>query len=147
VARHFLRSAIELNPDWEICGEAENGAVALEMVRKFHPDVVILDLHMPVMGGLEAAPQIVKIAPNTVLLMFTLYSNQQLSQIAKAAGINRVFSKSDGSAAILASLQDLSVIGRATDTTIPHTFCANDRDIDVCRRSWPIPVRGRKSDV
>jgi DNA-binding NarL/FixJ family response regulator len=110
VVRQSLRSAIELNPDWEVCGEAENGAVALEMVRKFYPDVVILDLHMPVMDGLEAAPQIVKIAPNTVLLMFTLNSSQQLSQIAKTAGIHRVLSKSDGSAAILASLQEVSLI-------------------------------------
>jgi PleD family two-component response regulator len=102
------------------------------MVGKFHPDVVILDLHMPVMGGLEAAPQIARIAPNTVLLMFTLYSNQQLSQIAKAAGINRVFSKSDGSAGYSLPCKRFPSSGRGTDTTMPHTlFCSSDRDIDA----------------
>ena len=63
MVRYYLRRAIELNREWKVCGEAENGAVALEMVGQSHPDVVIVDLEMPVMGGLEAARRITEIAP------------------------------------------------------------------------------------
>ncbi len=63
LVRHALRSCIEQTRDWEVCGEAENGKVAVEQVRELHPDVVILDLQMPVMDGLEAAGQINQLAP------------------------------------------------------------------------------------
>lgn len=56
--RHSLRCCIEQNPNWRVCGKAENGKVAVEKVTGLHPDIVILDLAMPVMNGFEAARQI-----------------------------------------------------------------------------------------
>ena len=53
--RHSLRSCLEQDPEWRVCGEAEDGKVAVEKVEELHPDVVILDLQMPVMDGLAAA--------------------------------------------------------------------------------------------
>ena len=93
--RHTLRSCIEQSSDWKICGEAENGKVAVEKVKKLHPDVVILDLQMPVMNGLEAARQINRMAPETTMVMFTLHDCEQLSRDAHAAGIKDVVSKCD----------------------------------------------------
>ena len=58
LVRHSLRACIEENSDWQVCGEAENGQVAVEKVRELKPDVVILDLQMPVMDGLEATQKI-----------------------------------------------------------------------------------------
>ena len=55
--RASLRSWIAKNSAWEVCGEAENGQIAVEKVEELHPDVVILDFQMPVMNGLEAAPR------------------------------------------------------------------------------------------
>ncbi len=63
VIRHALRSCIEQTTAWQVCGEAENGKIAVEKVKTLHPDVVILDLQMPVMDGLEAAGQIYQLAP------------------------------------------------------------------------------------
>ncbi len=94
--RRSLRLRIESDTDWEICGEAENGKVAVEKVRELHPDVVILDLSMPVMNGLDAARLIKSIAPQTVILMFTLHSFPQLLDEARKAGVSTVVSKSDG---------------------------------------------------
>ncbi len=106
--RHSIRSCIEQNSDWEVCGEAENGNVAVEKVRELHPDVVILDFSMPGMNGLEAARQITRIAPHTAMLMLTLYNYEQLSNDAHAAGIKDVLSKSDEVADhLLASLQNV----------------------------------------
>jgi DNA-binding NarL/FixJ family response regulator len=93
--RRSLRFCIEEETSWEICGEAENGKVAVEMVRELHPDVVLLDLSMPVMNGLEAARQIGAIAPQVQILMFTLHAYPQLVEDARNAGIRDVISKSE----------------------------------------------------
>jgi DNA-binding NarL/FixJ family response regulator len=106
--RLLVRRCIEANTEWNICGEAENGMVAVEKVIELHPDVVILDLQMPVMDGLEAARQITRIAPNTVLLMFTMHKSKHLLEAAKAAGIREVVSKSDSvTEHLLASLRNM----------------------------------------
>ncbi len=95
IIRHTLRSCIEQNSDWEVCGEAENGSIAVEKVKELHPDVVILDLQMPVMNGFEAADQISRLAPCTAIVMLTLHECEQVSQNAHAVGIQDVLSKSD----------------------------------------------------
>jgi DNA-binding NarL/FixJ family response regulator len=108
--RHSLRQCIEQNSDWQVCGEAENGEVAVEKVKKLHPDMVILDLQMPVMNGLEAARQISVIAPNTGMVMLTLHNCEQLWKDAKYAGISSVLSKSDAlTDDLIASLKAFAV--------------------------------------
>jgi DNA-binding NarL/FixJ family response regulator len=94
--RHSVRACIERSTAWEVCGEAENGEVAIEKVRQLHPDVVILDWQMPVMNGLEAAREITRIAPSTSMLMLTLHDSGQLTVDAHAVGITEVLSKTDG---------------------------------------------------
>jgi DNA-binding NarL/FixJ family response regulator len=110
LVRHSVRSCIEQNADWIVCGEAENGQIAVQKVKELRPDVVILDLAMPVMNGLEAARQIRVLAPNTAMLMLTMHTCGQLLIDAHAAGIRDVVSKSDGLAdQLVASLTDICV--------------------------------------
>jgi DNA-binding NarL/FixJ family response regulator len=92
--RHSLRSYIEAQTDWRICGEAENGKVAVEMTQTLSPDVVILDLSMPVMNGLDAAREIRRIAPKVYVLMYTLNVYPRLLEDANKVGIKDVLSKS-----------------------------------------------------
>jgi two-component system chemotaxis response regulator CheY len=66
--RRSMGLVLEQEGDWTICGEAENGKVAIDRVRELRPNVVILDLSMPVMNGLEAARVIKTIAPGTRIL-------------------------------------------------------------------------------
>lgn len=109
IIRHSIRACIEHNTDWEVCGEAENGQVAIEKVRALHPDVVTLDWQMPVMNGLEAAREISRIDPFATLLMITLHENRLLTQEARAAGIKEVLSKTDGvSEHLIASLESVA---------------------------------------
>jgi DNA-binding NarL/FixJ family response regulator len=93
--RSLLRTCIEKDPDWEVCGDAENGKEAVSKVSELNPDVVILDLQMPVMNGLEAARRIHAMSPQTAMLMFTIHSSPQLLEEARAAGIRDVISKTD----------------------------------------------------
>jgi len=107
--RRSLRCWIEQESDWQVCGEAENGELAVDKVKELHPDIVILDLQMPVMNGLEAARQITLLAPGTAIVMFTMYTGGQLLKDARAAGITDVVSKSDRlEDHLLASLKKVS---------------------------------------
>ena len=93
--RHLLRFFIEHNTDWQVCGEAENGLIAVERVAELAPHAVILDLSMPVMNGLDAAREITRIAPNVQMVMFSMHVSDQLRKDAQAVGIKEVISKSD----------------------------------------------------
>ncbi len=62
--REALRSFIQSKTDWQVCGEAEDGEAAVALTQRLHPDLLVLDLSMPVMNGFEAARKIVRIAPS-----------------------------------------------------------------------------------
>jgi DNA-binding NarL/FixJ family response regulator len=105
--RRSLRSLIEVSTEGKICGEAENGAVAIEQAATLRPDVIILDLGMPVLNGLEAARQISVNLPHAALLMFTMHANEHLVKAAQKVGIRRVFSKSDGAEDLIEAITSL----------------------------------------
>ncbi len=106
--RRVLRSTIEKDSEWEVCGEAENGKIAVEKVKELHPVVVFLDLQMPVMNGLEAARQINAIAPKTEMLMYTMHNSEQVQKDAHSAVIKQVVSKTDAPAAKLLTFLKLA---------------------------------------
>jgi DNA-binding NarL/FixJ family response regulator len=93
VVRRMLRISIEQDTEWSVCGEAENGQIAVERVKEWNTDTVILDLQMPVMNGIEAARHISSIAPQTTMVMLTLHDSEHLWREAQKVGIERVFSK------------------------------------------------------
>src|ERR1700690_1317292 len=80
IVREGIRTLIaRARPEWEICGEARDGGEALEAVRNLKPDVVILDITMPKMSGLEVAPRIAKLGLGCRILMFTMHDSERLS--------------------------------------------------------------------
>ncbi|MGB2604676.1 MAG: response regulator transcription factor [Candidatus Sulfotelmatobacter sp.] len=93
--RRMLRTCLEQDPQWKVCGEAENGKQAVEKVAELKPDIVLLDMQMPLMNGLEAARRIKELSPDTAMLMFTMHASAELLQEARAAGIRNVVSKTD----------------------------------------------------
>lgn len=105
--RRSIRSLIELSTKWKVCGEAENGAVAIERAQSLQPDIVILDLGMPVMNGLEAARQISQMLPTAAMLMFTLHANEHLARVAEGVGIRRVVSKAEGAEDLIHAIASL----------------------------------------
>src|SRR5256885_13463635 len=94
--RRALRAAFERQPGFKVCGEAEDGFDAIVKAKKLYPDLIVLDLRMPVMDGLEAARSLKKIMPNVPLMMLTCYHSSAAEKEALASGVTAVFSKPDG---------------------------------------------------
>jgi len=91
--RRGLRSAL-LGAGWQVCGEASNGREAIAKAMELHPDLVILDVSMPLMGGLEAAPQILRSEPNAKVVIFTMHESQQIKNELLSLGVHGLAVKS-----------------------------------------------------
>ena len=101
VVRAGLRLLLDGNPKWEVCGEAEDGEQALREVARLAPDVVILDLTMPMMNGFQAAQDIRQIAPSTKIVFFSVHD---VPTVAREAGADAFVAKSSGIEALLAAM-------------------------------------------
>lgn len=91
--RRLVRLYVEMSTGWTIY-EAENGLEAIEQARSLHPDLIVLDLSMPVMNGLDAARELKAIMPRIPLIIFSEYSNVMSVEEAYCAGISAQVSKS-----------------------------------------------------
>jgi DNA-binding NarL/FixJ family response regulator len=107
VVRKTLRQTLEGQDDWEICGEAANGREGIEKALRFKPDVIVLDLAMPVMNGLDAARELTRRLPSLPLLMFTNFESARLKQEALSAGVSTLVSKSESVGVLISGLRGL----------------------------------------
>ncbi len=87
VVRQGLRALIAAEQDIEIVGEAENGRQAVQIVRDFAPDVVVMDIAMPVLNGVEATRQILRATPKTKVLVLSSYSDEDYVQQLAESGV------------------------------------------------------------
>ncbi len=106
VIRSVLRALIEIKGRFEVCGEANSGLDGVQQSKTLQPDLVLLDLRMPGMNGLEAAPLIKAASPNASIVLFTLYDKEIKETVYTAAYIDLVLRKSDGLENLLQSIQN-----------------------------------------
>jgi two-component system chemotaxis response regulator CheY len=101
----FIRQALcELftrETDFKVCGEAENGREATEKAQQLHPDLIVLDLSMPVMNGLEAARVLKRLMPTVPIIMFSAFGDRFVEQQARLVGISEVVPKSENAAVLV----------------------------------------------
>jgi DNA-binding NarL/FixJ family response regulator len=108
VVRRGVRALLESHPGWQVVGEGGNGRDAVELVRTLHPDVIILDLSMPDMNGLEATRRIVAESPQTEVLVLTMHHSEQLAREVLQAGARGYLLKSDADQNLIAAVENLS---------------------------------------
>ena len=104
--RRAIRAFLE-HHHFEICGEAANGAEALEKAAALHPDLITLDLSMPGMNGIEAASLLRTKAPGIPVVIYTMFGDVLGKELAAALGVAAIVSKSDGLATLLARIEAL----------------------------------------
>jgi DNA-binding NarL/FixJ family response regulator len=95
VVRQGVRVLLEANPEWAVCCEAATGREAVAKATEYHPDVVILDIAMPELNGLEAARQIRRAVPAARILVLTVHQIDQLAQEFIDAGVRGYLLKAD----------------------------------------------------
>lgn len=93
MVRQGLRSLLELYPDFEVVGEASNGEEALELVRALSPAVVVMDINMPKLNGIEATARIKKTYPHVVVVGLSVNASDQNRQAMTAAGATTLITK------------------------------------------------------
>ena len=108
VVRQGLRRILESREDWEICGEASNGRAAVELAIKLKPDVVVMDLSMRELNGLEATRRIRRALPRTEALIFTARESIELIREAFVAGARGYILKSESGPRIIEAVESLS---------------------------------------
>jgi DNA-binding NarL/FixJ family response regulator len=107
IIREGLRSVLETRKDWEIVGEATNGREAVKKVGELKPDVVVMDISMPELNGLEAVRQIVKTVPRTEVLVLTMHDSEDLVRGVLDAGARGYLLKSDASRQLISAIEAL----------------------------------------
>jgi DNA-binding NarL/FixJ family response regulator len=107
IIRRTIRTLLEQQPQWSVCGEAGNGRDGIDQALLLHPDLVVIDLVMPVMNGIETSRALKKLLPSTPLVMFTTFTDPFLTKDALTAGVKAVVAKSEGAIALISSIQTL----------------------------------------
>lgn len=115
LVRTFLRTALMQFGSWSVCGEAVNGRQAVLMAADLTPDLVLLDFAMPMLNGLEAAEEILKMTPKVPIALYTLHQSTQLEKKANKTGPIKVIAKSDGLLALVTGLKEL--LGEAEESS------------------------------
>jgi DNA-binding NarL/FixJ family response regulator len=104
--RKVIRSAVESFTDYRVCGEATNGTEAIQRAKELKPDLIIMDLAMPLMNGLEAASVVKNELPGVAVVLFTLYADL-VGPRSAMFGVTAVLSKEDGLSPLLDCLKKL----------------------------------------
>jgi DNA-binding NarL/FixJ family response regulator len=100
----FLTS---LRPDWEICGEARDGEEAIAAVKRLTPDILVLDITMPGLSGLQAASEISKLDLGCRVLIFTMHESESLSAEVRATGARGYVCKSQAARDLIVAIDSL----------------------------------------
>lgn len=121
VVRKGLRSILESHPGWEVVAEAANGREAVALSLEHQPDIVVMDINMPELNGLEATRQICKALPNTRVLTLSAHDSEQLVREMLVSGARGYVLKADAGEDLVAAVEALSV-GRLFFTSSVSEF-------------------------
>lgn len=105
--RETLRDLFEGEPDFDVCGEAENGREAIEQAANCDPDLIVLDLSMPVMNGLDAARILKRLMPAVPVILYSAFEDRTSERQARLIGISDLVSKSEGISVLIGKAREL----------------------------------------
>lgn len=105
LVRKIVRSTLQQDPQVEVCGEAQDGAEAIEAARRLRPDVVVLDLAMPILNGFEAARGIRTKSPGSAIVILSSSVDQHLIDEARKIGICAYVAKTKAGETLLRAVE------------------------------------------
>jgi DNA-binding NarL/FixJ family response regulator len=107
VVRRGVRALLESRTDWEVVAEASTGREALDAVKRHRPEIVVMDISLPELNGLEATRQIVLESPQTEVLVLTMHHSEELAREVLKAGARGYVLKSDADESLIAAVDAL----------------------------------------
>jgi DNA-binding NarL/FixJ family response regulator len=112
VVRRALRGRFQLEPDLEVVGEASTGSEALVLAQTLTPDVVLMDIEMPEMDGIEATVALRRVVPQSVVVILSIYDDAQTRERAQVAGAVAFVEKRGATDALLSAIRQAAAQGR-----------------------------------
>jgi two-component system nitrate/nitrite response regulator NarL len=135
VVRAGVRSILATRPDWEVCGEATNGKLAVEMTRELKPDLIVMDITMPIMSGLDAAKEIAKLELGSKVLVLSMHELRYRLEDLASLGIQGYVLKSNAVRDLIRALDALQQGGQflqpAADRQ-PEKMSKNPGSVSFC---------------
>ena len=107
VVRQGLCAILESRGDWEVCGEATNGEEAVQKTLKLNPDLIVLDITMPVLDGFSAARKIRATLPDVPILMLSMHDGPNVIEASQAAGAQGFVTKTEVAGVLLEAVDRL----------------------------------------
>jgi DNA-binding NarL/FixJ family response regulator len=105
--RRGLRTVIESHDGWAVCGESTNGLEALEQTKELKPDLVVLDVSMPILNGLEVAHRVSRSMPEVKILLFTMHNSPQFAKDVTKTGAHGYVCKSSGEEVLTHAMESI----------------------------------------
>lgn len=118
IVRQGIRRVLESKPEWEICGEASNGQEAVRMAQELTPDVIIMDVTMPVMSGFEAADEISRLPIGSRVLFFTMHDSGSMAGSVQRSRAHGYVVKSRAAQDLIRALERLLKGGTFYDSGV-----------------------------
>ncbi len=125
IVRKGLRALVEEHPEWQVCGEARSGREAVEKAIQLNPDIVVIDVSMPDLNGLEATRQIRKLCPRTEVLIITQHDSDEMASEVLDAGARGYVLKSDSDRDLAHAVEALSHHKPFFTARVTEIFLAN----------------------
>lgn len=124
--RAMLRNILESVPEWEVCGEAENGSLAVEMTARLRPDVIIMDVMMPECNGLEATRLVAEANTDVQVILTTLHEFPTFAEEARRVGACGCFFKTESGTQLIPAVR----------VALEHREFFTPRDLEVKAARW-----------
>ena len=148
VVRRGVRSLLESHEGWEVCGEATTGREAVEQSKLLRPDVVVMDLSLPELNGLEATRQILKNAPDTEVVVLTMHQSEELARDVLQAGARGFVLKADADENLITAVDRLRqhkpfLTSAVTEFVLDDYIRRGDAQDDLA----PVAVTAREREI
>lgn len=105
--RDALWRLFEREPDFEVCGDAENGRDAINQAGRLHPDLIVMDFSMPVMNGLDATRAVKRMMPEVPVIIYSAFDVRMSEQTARSSGVSALVSKTDSVSVLISKARGL----------------------------------------
>ena len=142
IVRRGIRALVEGHPGWEICGEAADGREAVEKAAELRPDIVLLDVGMPNLNGLDAARQILAAQPHTRVLILTMHESEELVREVLEIGARGFLLKTDAAKDLVTAVEALQRRGTFFTSSVTEIMLngylhrrSDDKSVNNCLTS------------